>query len=358
VKILLPDAFYAFWRVFTLQIQYRIAVSRDVTLSIVSDIHYAGAAEQQRGAFFLDAISNPVRRLAVKLYRHYLWQRDAFAHNHLLDLFLNQPESPDYVIANGDYSCDSAFIGVSDPAAYASAAECLQKLRDKFPGRFAANFGDHELGKKPLGADVGGLRLASYHRAHQGLGLQPFWEVTLGHYTLIGVLSTLLALPVFDGEMLPEERSEWQQLRDEHVAEVRRAFSALKPQQRVLLFCHDPTALPFLWREEAVRAKLAQVERTIIGHLHSRLVLFKSRVLAGIPVINFLGHTPKRLSTALREARYWKPFNVLLCPSLAGIELLRDGGFYQVTIDRDAQRPALFRLQRVARCAPGAVTVQ
>jgi hypothetical protein len=149
--------------------------------------------------------------------------------------------------------------------------------------------------------------------------------------------------------MLPDEQAEWQELRSEHLAEIGRAFSALKPSQRVLLFCHDPTALPFLWREAAVREKLPQIERTIIGHLHSKLVFFKSRMLAGMPIINFLGHTPKRLSSALREARFWKPFKVLLCPSLSGIELLKDGGFYTAELDLEARQPAAFRFHRLKR---------
>lgn len=283
----------------------------------------------------------------VKLYRHFFWQRDAFAHNHLLDLFLDQQPVPDFVVANGDYSCDSAFIGVSDPAACASAAECLGKLRDRFPGKFTATFGDHELGKKPLGADVGGLRLASYERARNALGLEPFWNLNFGNYVLFGVVSSLLALPVYEPEMLPEEKAGWEELRREHLAAVRAAFSSLKPHQRVLLFCHDPTALPFLWREEAVREKLPQLERTIIGHLHSPLILWKSRLLCGMPVIRFLGHTPQRLSSALREARHWKPFKVLLCPSLSGIELLKDGGFYTVELDTEARQPAVFQFHHL-----------
>lgn len=302
----------------------------------------------------MDSISNPARRLAVRLYRDYFWQRNAFAHNHLLDLFLDQPATPDFVIANGDYSCDSGFVGVSDPAAFASAAECLGKLRSRFAPNFAAIFGDHELGKKPLGADLGGLRIESYHRARAGLGLEPFWKVTFGHYVLIGVVSTLVSLPVFEPELLPDELPEWQELREQHLEQMRAAFSALQPGQRVLLFCHDPTALPFLWREQAVRDKLPQVERTIIGHLHSNLILLKSRVLAGMPVIRFLGHTPTRLSSALREARCWKFFRVLLCPSLSGIELLRDGGYYTAQIDPLAREPATFQFHRLRRAAPAA----
>jgi hypothetical protein len=283
----------------------------------------------------------------VRLYRHYFWQRNSFAHNHLLDLFLDQPAPPDFVVANGDYSCDSAFVGVSDPAAFASAAECLEKLRSRFAPNFAATFGDHELGKKPLGVDLGGLRIESYHRARAGLALEPFWQMTFGQYVLFGVMSTLVGLPVFEPEVLPQESAEWQQLREEHLERIRTAFSALRPAQRVLLFCHDPTALPFLWREKAVREKLPQVERTIIGHLHSNLILLKSRLLAGMPVIRFLGHTPTRLSSALRDARCWKFFRLLLCPSLSGIELLRDGGYYTAQIDPLAREPATFNFHQL-----------
>ena len=98
-----------------------------------------------------------------------------------------------------------------------------------------------------------------------------------------------------------------------------------------------------------MREKLPQVERTIIGHLHSKLIYFKSRMLAGMPVINFLGHTPTRLSSALREARYWKSFKVLLCPSLSGIELLKDGGFYTAELDLEARQPATFHFHRLRR---------
>jgi hypothetical protein len=115
----------------------------------------------------------------------------------------------------------------------------------------------------------------------------------------------------------------------------------------VLLFCHDPTALPFLAKEEPIRRNFDRIERTIIGHLHSSLILFKSRLLTGMPVIRFLGQTPLRLSSALREARYWKPFKVLLCPSLAGIELLKDGGFYTAQFPATVEGTLEFKLHRL-----------
>ena len=193
------------------------------------------------------------------------------------------------------------------------------------------------------------MRLASWRRAREELGLDPFWQLEIGSYVLLGFVSSLVALPVFEADMLPAERPEWERLRAEHLAEIRRAFDALQPGQRVLLFCHDPTALPFLWREESVRARLPQIEQTIIGHLHSNLVLWKSRLLAGMPPIRFLGHTVQRLSTALSEARHWRPFHVRLCPALAGIELLKDGGYCTLELDPEARQPARFRFHPLHR---------
>ena len=323
---------------------------RKVTsLAIASDIHYAGAAEQARGEYCLCAVANPVQRLAIKLYRHYFWLRDPFAHNHLLDTFISQTAGADLAIANGDYSCDSGFVGISDDAALASASECLQKLRAGFGPNLRATCGDHEFGKKPLGANKGGLRLKSFTRAEKDLSIEPFWQIDLGNYMLMGVVSSLLALSVYEREALVEERQRWHELREEHLAKIRAAFAELRPYQRVILFCHDPSALPFLWREVAVREKLSQLERTVIGHLHSKLILHESRALAGMPAIGFLGHTPKRLSLALRDARVWKRFNVLLCPSLAGIELLKDGGYYTAELDLSAREPARFQFHPLQR---------
>ncbi len=324
------------------------------TLGILSDIHYASAAEQARGKDFeFRTIANPVSRALAWFYRHYFWLREPLRKNHLLDLFLEQASSFDYVIANGDYSCNSAFIGLSDDAAYQSARECLGRLRQAFGNRLLANYGDHELGKLTMFGGRGGMRLASWRRTREELSLDPFWCLEIGNYVMMGFVSSLVALPVFGPDMLPEERPEWERLRVEHVDEIRRAFAALLPGQRVLLFCHDPTALPFLLREKTVRAKLPQIEQTIIGHLHSNLVLWKSRLLAGMPPIRFLGNTVRRLSTALSEARYWRPFHVRLCPALAGIELLKDGGYCTLELDPEARQPARFRFHSLPRTQIG-----
>ena len=325
-------------------------MARTFTLGILSDVHYASAAEQARGNDFeIGAIRNPLLRQVARFYRHYIWLRNPMLQNHLLDAFMERDGRWDYVIANGDYSCDSACVGVSDDAACASVSECLGKLRQKFGERFVANFGDHELGKLSFFDGRGGMRLASWHRATGELRLRPFWQVELGNYVLLGVVSSLIALPVFAADTVPDERPEWERLRSEHLRDIGNAFRALKPQQRVLLFCHDPTALPFLAEESAVSERLCQIEQTIIGHLHSNLVLWKSRLLAGMPRIHFLGHSAKRMSSALRQARTWRPFHVRLCPSLAGVELRKDGGYLTVELDPEAKRPANFRFHSLPR---------
>jgi hypothetical protein len=311
-------------------------------IAIVSDIHHASAAEALRKDHVLAPITNPWRRWAVRQYRHWIWMRDPFAHNHLLDRFCSETATADLAVANGDYSCDSAYIGVSDDAAFVSARECLEQLRQTFGVRLRATFGDHEIGKKMLAANEGGLRLKSYQRARAELALEPFWKVEIGNYVLIGITSTLAAWPVYEAEALAEEREGWRQVREEHLTDIRQTFSGLKSSQRMLLFCHDPSALPFLWREECVRSKLPQLERTIIGHLHSNAVFRQSRRLAGMPKIGFLGHTPRRLSSALAEARHWAAFRPLLCPSTSGIQLLKDGGYYLVELDLKAEVPARF----------------
>jgi hypothetical protein len=317
-------------------------------LFVVSDVHYAGAAEQARCDYRHACISNPLRRLITRLYRRLLWLHDPFAHNHLLDKFLTAASNADLVVANGDYSCDSAFIGVADDPSFQSAHECLEKLRAKFGDKLHTTIGDHELGKKALSADVGGLRLASYYRTTEGLALKPFWQVEVGNYVLLGVTSSLLALPVLESEALPEDIPAWRELRAQHVDEIARAFGDLKGQQRVLLFCHDPTALPYLAESPGVREKLSQIERTIIGHLHSDLILFNSRFLCGMPTIKFLGHTPRRISRALRQARHWKPFKLFLCPSPSGIQLLKDGGYCSIQLDPEGKTPVRFEKHRLS----------
>lgn len=319
-------------------------------IAILSDIHYAGAAERARGNDYeFRSITNPLLRMFLRFYRHFVWMRKPLDQAPQLDRFLREIAPVDYVVANGDYSCDSGFVGVSDPAAFQSAHECLGKLRAKFTDRIRFTIGDHELGKLTLFGGQGGMRLASWTRSTETLDLQPLWKLNLGNYLLLGVCSSLIALPANQPDTLPEEWAAWLKLRETHLAEIRATFDALQPQQRVLLFCHDPTALPFLWREDSVHQRLPQIEQTIIGHLHTRLVLWKSRLLSGIPPVRFLGNSVRKFTSALNEAHHWWPFHVRLCPALSGIELLNDGGYYIVEIDPAAKLPAQFTFHPLAR---------
>ncbi len=320
-----------------------IAGRNRITVAILSDIHYAGEQERVRGrSYEMQRQSNPLLRAFLRFYRRFIWMRNPFDQAPQFHRFLNEVVPVDYAVVNGDYSCDSGFIGVSDPAAGHSAAECLGKLREKYGDRVRFTIGDHELGKLTMFGGHGGMRLASWTHCLGPLGLQPFWQLPLGNYVLIGVTSSLIALPAHQPDTLPDEWPEWQRLREAHLAEIRAAFTALAPRQRVILFCHDPTALPFLWREPAVQQRLAQIDQTILGHLHTKLILWKSRVLSGIPPVHCLGHAAARFTTALNEAHYWWPFKVRQCPALSGIELLNDGGYYLLELDPTAQTPPRF----------------
>lgn len=318
-------------------------MSRLFRIAILSDVHYAGPTEKAEGDDYEHRIiKNPLVRFALRQYRLNVWLRYPLQQNGQLDRFIANVPEVDYAIANGDYSCNTAALGLSASGAMESASECIGKLREKFGVRLRLSFGDHELGKLRLMGTRGGLRLESWRRGIEQLGIQPFWKIELGNYVLFNCASTLIALPVFASDMLPEERGAWEKLREEHFAEVRAAFAGLRPEQRILFFCHDPTALPFLWRDDIVRTKIPQIEQTIIGHLHSNLYLRASQILSGIPIISCFGPSFRRMSRAVNEARQWKPFRVRLCPSLAGIELLNDGGYYTVELDEDVMSPAKF----------------
>lgn len=305
-------------------------------LVILSDIHYAGAAEKARGSDYeIRAITSPGQRWLVRMWRRHLWLRDPFAHNHQLDRFLAECPEADHIVANGDYSCDSGFIGVSDDAACASALECLGKLRHRFDYHLRTTIGDHEFGKKSLGSGAGGMRLASLAATRTVLKLPTSWRMELGRHVVIGMTSSLAAAPSLAGDQSPDEQAGWQDEHRQHMAEVNELFRGIQSHQRIILFCHDPTALPFLWESEIIRNLTPQFERTIIGHLHSNLIFRQARLMAGIPPIRFLGPTVTRNTQALNRARLWKPFKVQLCPSLAGMQILKDGGYLTMDLSDD-----------------------
>ena len=325
-------------------------MARMTRIAILSDIHYAGPAERARGMDYeYRDLASPLQRILCRWYRHFIWLRSPLEHNDLLDHFMTRVDQPDHVFALGDYTCDTAFVGVSDDGALESATECLQKLRRRFGDRLHALVGDHELGKFPLFGRRGGLRFESWRRVRKALGLSPLWRVDIDRYACLGITSSLVTLPALSDEMLEEERADWETARQRHLQEIRDGFRAVSGAQRIVLFCHDPTALPYLWQEPVVRSCVDRIECTWVGHLHSPVILWKSRRLSGMPTIPFLGHTARRLSKALGQARDWKPFNVRLCPSLAGIELLKDGGFLTAEVAEDSTQPWTWVRHRIRR---------
>jgi hypothetical protein len=307
-------------------------------LVILSDIHYAGAAEQARGRDYeIRVIESRARRWAVRFWRHHLWLRDPFGHNQKLDRFITECPPADFVVANGDYSCDSAFVGVSDQASCASASECLGKLRNRFNGQLLTTIGDHEFGKKCLGIDCGGMKLASLKTTRETLKLPTSWRLELGRHVIIGMTSSLAAVPALVADQGADERAGWHDEYQRHMAEIRGLFKKINSDQRIILFCHDPTALPFLWDDQDIQRYVPQIERTVIGHLHSNLIFRQAMLMSGLPAVRFMGAGVSRITQALNRAHMWKPFNVQLCPSLAGMQLLQDGGY--LTLDLNEDKP-------------------
>ena len=306
---------------------------------VISDPHFAGPAEIAKKGWERRVIQNPMLRQAALLYRRLFWLADPTAHNHQVDAFVGQAANADWVVANGDYSCDSAFIGLADPAARASAAICLEKLRRAFKDRILEIMGDHEFGKMSLFGGVGGPRIESWKRCTEDLALATLWKLDLGSHTLLGVTSSLLALPMFEREMIPAESADWRRIRQAYMVELGDLIASIPKDRPVVLFCHDPSALPFLARETATQPLLSRIQRTIVGHLHSPLILRLSRILAGMPEISAAGQTARRLSGALRKAKDWAPFHVTLCPSPAGIQLLKDGGYLELIFDETTAKP-------------------
>src|SRR2546428_210500 len=107
-----------------------------LAILIASDFHHASDAEKQRCGYEYRAVDHALQRLLLRLYRRFIWLRDPLAHNGQLDRLLAHPEAVDFAGAKGDYSCDSALVGVIDDAAFESARLCLEKLRARFAPRF------------------------------------------------------------------------------------------------------------------------------------------------------------------------------------------------------------------------------
>ena len=297
-------------------------------LLVVSDLHRAGPRERQRRGFDQALPAGWLALATARLLRRYVWLADPMAHNHRLGDILAREPGVTRVVANGDYSLDTAFVGVSDDAAMESAAEALGELRAAHGHGVRGVIGDHELGKKSLVGGAGGPRWRSVERCEAELGLPRLWHEDFPGWRWVGITSTLAAWPVFRAEGLEEERETWERAHREHLEAIDALFGeAATRGRRVVLFCHDPTALPFLARLDGVQRAHPRIAATVIGHLHTPWILRAGGWLAGMPCVPWAGHTVRRCTAALRDARCWRDFRVVLCPSPSGIQLFKDGGY-------------------------------
>lgn len=305
---------------------------------IASDIHYAGPKEKAEGEGELRIIRNPILKLLTALFRYCFWMQHPHAHNDKLLQFLSQAPEGDMCITCGDYSCGAGNIGVQYPAAFESASLSLGMLRERFGNRLVSICGDHEIGKMSLFGGKGGLRLDSWRICQEELRIRPFWHRQIGFWHLFGFSSPILVLPNAQKEILPQERERWEQLRAEYLREVEAHLNLTTPQDKLIFFCHDPTALPYLKELPTVQHLLNRnrIVLTVVGHLHTELILKTSYFLSGMPHIPFLGNSISRMSSALHRAKVWKQFNMVLCPSLAGCQLAKDGGWLELELGEDS----------------------
>lgn len=304
---------------------------------IASDIHYASAGEKAEGENELSIIGNPFLKLFAKVFRHYFWMRHPHSHNDKLLKFLAIAPDTDLFVGCGDYSCGTGNIGVQYPSAYASVSECLSLMRQRFGHKMLAICGDHEIGKMSLFGGKGGLRLASWRIGQEKLGIRRIWHRQFDSWRLIGLSSPPIILPNIRKEILPEEREEWETIRKEYLREIESHMNLVTPDDKVILFCHDPTALPHLAELPVIQHLLGRkrIALTIVGHLHTEIILKASRLLSGMPHLTFLGNSASRMSSALKKAKIWKSFNLVLCPSLAGCQWAKDGGWLELELNNN-----------------------
>lgn len=296
-------------------------------LAVISDIHISGPAEKARSLESyreLGAGLHPLKRkwrrglhrVRTRLWNaHPEWREEAF----LRALAHVSEFDPDWVIANGDYGSDHGGVGVSDDATFESAAGVIRAIRRMFRDRSRFIFGDHDLGKYSTLLRGGGIRLQSLERGEKKLGIPSFWHEEDEDFHLIGVNSSLFTLDMFLPEALHEEIPRWQEHRDRHVQVVTETFARLPNHARILLFCHDPSALHVLSHIKSVKSRVGQIEMTIIGHLHSPSLLRLARLVPRrasswkpkYPVARIVAH-------GLQGVASWRQFRPVVCPSTFG----------------------------------------
>jgi hypothetical protein len=119
---------------------------------------------------------------------------------------------------------------------------------------------------------------------------------------------------------------------------VIKAFEALPRRARVILFCHDPSALDVLGRLPVVQSKLSQIALTVIGHLHSPGLLWVARRAARLGSRWTPRYPVARIvAKGLAGVRSWELFHPVVCPSTFGTGHLAAGGLLLIEDDSRGQ---------------------
>jgi len=322
-------------------------------VAVISDVHVLGHQENlgaARIARELGRERGPWRRswrqgLFALRRRFWNWIPEARFACFVMALERIEDAQPDLVVANGDYGGDARGVGLSDDHTLESAAAVVHFMRLLFPEKCRFVFGDHELGKYSTELRQGGIRLASLLRGERQLGIRSFWREDRAPFVLIGVNSSLFLLDLFLPEALPEESGRWRALQAAHHAEVTAAFAGLADDARVILFCHDPSALGALHEIPAVRRRLPQVEATVIGHLHTPRLLRVTRWLRHLPALKPRYPVARIVAHGARAARDWPAFRPVVCPAAFGAGQHLSGGL--LLLEAEADGPLRIRRQRI-----------
>lgn len=324
-------------------------------LAVISDIHVLGPRELQAAHAAHDELGSdldPIRRKwrrGLHRVRRRLWnghlelREPAFRHalSRLLEF------DPDWIIANGDFGGDFGGTGLSNDATFESAATAVQLMRDLFANRCRFVFGDHDLGKYSTVLRGGGIRLDSLHRGEKALGIPSFWHVRDEDFHLIGVNSSLFTLDFFLPEALVDEIPVWREKRREHIEQVSHAFDGLPRNARVILFCHDPSALTALAQVPVVQKRLNHVEQTVVGHLHTPSLMKLTKLAPLFARLNPRYPVARIIAKGLKGAQAWQQFNPVVCPSTFGTGHHVAGGL--LFLERDANGRLATRRIRLPR---------
>lgn len=315
-------------------------------IAVLSDLHVLGIRETERSRRIVQdlAVDRPLAHRAwergLHRVRRRLWnrradERDTCFHHALDEMALLHP---DWIVANGDFSGDTAGIGLCDPHAFESVERVTDLLRRTFPDRCLFVFGDHEIGKYSTELKSGGIRLESLRRGEEDLGLESFWHRTAEGVHLVGVNSTLLSLSLFLPEALQTEIPAWQEQRARHLERIRETFSRFPPGDRILLFCHDPSALGELAGIPEVRARIGQIARTVLGHLHIPALLPITRWIGRLPIHDARYPVARIIARGAKSSQSWDQFRPVVCPSAFGLGHILRGGFLHLDVLPDEVR--------------------